>query len=196
MSIDLSPPSLLAAYSHGLFPMADDEGRVAWYEANPRTILPLDESFRVPRAVARAVRQSRFEIRVDTVFREVIEACAQPAPRRETTWISLEIIEAYCELHAWGFAHSVEAWREGKLVGGLYGVSIGGLFAGESMFTRESNSSKVAIVHLTERLRAGGFVLHDIQMMTPHLRPFGAIIVSRDEYLRRLAEAISAHAEF
>jgi leucyl/phenylalanyl-tRNA--protein transferase len=195
-SIPLTPSVLLMAYRRGIFPMANEKGKIGWYDADPRAILPLDDSFHIPRSVARTIRRGRFEIRVDTAFRDVIKACAQPTPRRGKAWISREIIQAYSKLHSLGFAHSVEAWLDGELVGGLYGVSLGGLFAGESMFSRVPDASKVALVHLTDRLRVGGFVLHDTQMMTPHLRSFGAIMISRNEYQQRLAEALRAPAIF
>ncbi len=195
-SVPLTPSILLVAYSRGIFPMADEHGQIGWYDADPRAILPLDDSFHIPRSVARTLRRGRFEIRVDAAFRDVMEACAQPTTRRGITWISREIVESYSELHSLGFAHSVEAWLDGELVGGLYGVSLGGLFAGESMFSRVPDASKVALVHLTHRLRRGGFVLHDAQMMTPHLRSFGAIMISRNEYQQRLAEALRAPAIF
>jgi leucyl/phenylalanyl-tRNA--protein transferase len=195
-SIPLTPSVLLMAYRRGIFPMANEKGKIGWYDADPRAILPLDDSFHIPRSVARTIRRGRFEIRVDTAFRGVIKACAQPTPRRGKAWISREIIEAYSELHSLGFAHSVEAWLDGELVGGLYGVSLGGLFAGESMFSRVPDASKVALVHLTDRLRVGGFVLHDVQMTTPHLRNLGAITIPRDEYQRRLSEALKVQAIF
>jgi leucyl/phenylalanyl-tRNA--protein transferase len=192
----LTPPLLVAAYAQGLFPMADEEGRIAWYDPDPRAIIPLD-AFHVPRRLARTVRSGRFEIRVDTAFRTVMEACAAPAPGRETTWISPEMIDAYTALHRLGFAHSVEAWRAGRLVGGLYGVALRGLFAGESMFSRETDASKVALVHLVERLRRGGFVLLDTQFLVGgHMRQFGAIEIPRHEYKRLLAHALQVNAVF
>lgn len=191
----LTPSILLNAYSQGIFPMADEDGTIYWYDPDPRAILPL-ESFHIPRSLARRMRKGGFEIRVDTAFRAVITACAQPSPERETTWISPEIIEAYCELHELGFAHSVETWIAGQLAGGLYGVSLGGLFAGESMFSRITDSSKIALVYLVERLRQGGFELLDIQFMTEHLRRFGAIEISRQEYKARLARALPVWAQF
>jgi leucyl/phenylalanyl-tRNA--protein transferase len=192
----LTPHLLIAAYSQGIFPMADEEGRISWYDPDPRAIIPLD-AFHVPRRLARTVRSGRFEIRVDTAFRAVMEACAAPAPGRETTWISPEMIDAYTALHQLGFAHSVEAWREGRLVGGLYGVALRGLFAGESMFSRETDASKVALVHLVERLRRGGFVLLDTQFLVGgHMRQFGAIEIPRREYKRRLAHALQVEAVF
>jgi leucyl/phenylalanyl-tRNA--protein transferase len=191
----LTPHLLLNAYSQGLFPMADEDGTIYWYDPNPRAIIPL-ENFHVPRSLARTIKRGKFEIRVDSAFRAVMVACAEPSPGREVTWISATIIEAYCELHTLGFAHSVETWMEGKLVGGLYGVALGGLFAGESMFSRARDSSKVAMVYLVERLRRGGFVLLDTQFMTDHLRRFGTIEIPREEYQARLAHALTVWARF
>jgi leucyl/phenylalanyl-tRNA--protein transferase len=175
--------------------MADEDGIIYWYDPNPRAIIPL-ETFHVPRSLARTVKRGKFEIRVDSAFRAVMEACAKPGPAREVTWINAEIIEAYCELHALGFAHSIETWSEGKLVGGLYGVAVGGLFAGESMFSHSRDSSKVALVYLVERLRRSGFVLLDTQFMTDHLRRFGTIEISREEYQDRLAHALTVWGRF
>lgn len=191
----LTPHLLLNAYSQGIFPMADEDGTIYWYDPDPRAIIPLGNSH-VPRSLARTIKQGKFEIRVDSAFRAVMEACAEPTPSREVTWISAKIIEAYCELHALGFAHSVETWSEGKLVGGLYGVALGGLFAGESMFSRARDSSKVALVYLIERLRRNGFVLLDTQFMTDHLRRFGTIEVPREEYQARLTHALTTWARF
>lgn len=191
----LTPHLLLNAYCQGIFPMADEDGAIYWYDPDPRAIIPLDR-FHIPRSLARTVRRGKFEIRVDTAFRNVIEHCAEPTPGRETTWISPKIIDSYCRLHALGFAHSVESWLNGKLVGGLYGVSINGLFAGESMFSRVTDSSKVALVYLVEQLKQGGFTLLDIQFMTEHLRRFGAIEIPREEYKIRLAHALSVKAQF
>lgn len=192
----LTPDLLLAAYCQGIFPMADEDGRIGWYEPMIRAIIPLD-GFHVPRRLMRTVRSGRFEVRYDTVFEAVMRGCAAPAPGRETTWISEDLIQAYVELHRLGFAHSVECWREGRLVGGLYGVAIGGLFAGESMFHRERDASKVALVHLVERLRRGGFVLLDSQYMVgDHMRQFGAIEIPRSEYRRRLRAALMVEAKF
>jgi len=186
---------LLNAYSQGIFPMADEDGTIYWYDPDPRTIIPLD-TFHVPHSLARTIRRGGFEVRTDTAFRTVIEACAEPAPNREITWINPEIIEAYCELYTLGFAHSVETWIEGKLAGGLYGVALGGLFAGESMFSRTRDSSKIALVYLVERLRRGGFCLLDTQFMTEHLRHFGAAEIPRQEYRLRLAQALTVWAHF
>ncbi len=191
----LTSALLLNAYSQGIFPMADDDGTIYWYDPDPRAIIPLDR-FHVPRSLTRTIRRSQFEVRVDTAFRAVMEACAEPAPGRDVTWISQEFITVYSELHDLGFAHSVEIWREGELVGGLYGVSLAGLFAGESMFSRAADASKVALVYLVERLRRGGFVLLDTQFMTDHLRRFGTIEISRTEYHVRLIHALKRWARF
>lgn len=193
--MELTPNVLLVAYAQGIFPMADEDGEIYWYDPDPRAILPL-ETFHVPRKLARTIRRGRFEVRVDTAFEAVIRACAQPAPGREATWISPEVIDLYTGLHRMGFAHSVESWADGELVGGLYGVALRGLFAGESMFSRHTDASKVALVHLVERLRAGGFVLLDTQFVTPHLQRFGAIEIPRAAYHVRLAEALTIPAKF
>jgi leucyl/phenylalanyl-tRNA--protein transferase len=192
---DMDIALLLNAYSQGIFPMADEDGSIYWYDPDPRAILPLDD-FHIPRSLARRLRQGGFDVRVDTAFRDVITACAASAPGRETSWISPEFIEAYCELHKLGFAHSVETWIDGELAGGLYGVTLQGLFAGESMFSRVTDSSKIALVHLVERLRQGGFCLLDVQFMTPHLKRFGAIEILRIEYKVRLAQALTVEARF
>lgn len=191
LTIDL----LLNAYSQGLFPMADPDGQIYWYDPDPRAIIPL-ETFHTPRSLARTIHRGGFEVRFDTAFRAVMAACAEPGPGRETTWINDEFIKAYGELHQLGFAHSVETWVKGELVGGLYGVSLGGLFAGESMFSRVQDSSKIALVHLIERLRAGDFGLLDTQFMTEHLRQFGTIEIPRREYRVRLAHALTRRARF
>ncbi len=175
--------------------MAQPDGAIYWYDPDPRAILPLD-SFHVPRSLARRIRRGGFEVRVDTNFRAVIMACAQPAPGRESTWINLEIIAAYCELHDLGFAHSVETWIEGELAGGLYGVTLGGLFAGESMFSRATDASKIALVYLVERLKRRHFLLLDIQFMTDHLRRFGAIEIPRHQYQHFLEKALQVWARF
>lgn len=195
MKIDLTPHVLLNAYSQGIFPMADEDGTIYWYDPDPRAILPL-ERFHIPRRLARRIRRGGFEVRVDTAFRQVITACAEPAPGRETTWISPEIIRAYCDLHELGFAHSVETWIDDWLVGGLYGVTLGGLFAGESMFSRAEDASKIALVYLVERLCQRGYILLDIQFMTEHLRRFGAVEIPRREYKRRLVAALQVWTTF
>ncbi|HEU5016138.1 MAG TPA: leucyl/phenylalanyl-tRNA--protein transferase [Roseiflexaceae bacterium] len=191
----LTPELLLSAYCQGVFPMAHDDG-MYWYDPDPRAIIPLDERFHVPRRLSRTVRSGRFDMRVDTAFRAVMEGCAAPRADHEGTWISPEFVDAYTKLHRLGFAHSVEAWRGGQLVGGLYGVAVRGLFAGESMFSREADASKVALVHLVERLRHGGFVLLDTQFTTEHLQQFGTYEISRRQYKALLAHALTVEATF
>lgn len=190
-----SPQMLLVAYSQGRFPMANAQGKIAWYDPNPRAILPL-ETFQVSRRLARKMRHCPFELRVNSAFRATIEACAQPAPRREETWLSTELIEAYCKLHELGFAHSVEAWHAEQLVGGLYGVALRGLFAGESMFSIMTDASKVALVYLVERLKQGDFQLLDTQFLNPHLAQFGALEIPRAAYKERLKQALAVEASF
>ncbi len=175
--------------------MADERGDISWYDPDPRAIIPLD-SFYVPRRLRRTVRRGQFEVRVDGDFRGVMQACAEPSPDRGDTWISEGLVESYTLLHQMNLAHSVEAWRDGQMVGGLYGVAIRGLFAGESMFSREADASKVALVALVERLRRGGFVLLDTQFLTAHLSQFGAIEISRTDYQRRLSRALHVDATF
>jgi leucyl/phenylalanyl-tRNA---protein transferase len=188
---ELTPDALLYAYRHGVFPMADpsDADAIYWYAPDPRTILPIDR-FHVPKNLAKLVRQQRFEVVSDRDFEGVIRACAD----RITTWISEEIASAYCQLHRLGHAHSVECRQDGRLVGGLYGVVLGGAFFGESMFSRARDASKVALVHLVRRLREGGFVLLDTQFTTPHLQQFGVVEISRADYERRLAAALQVEA--
>lgn len=189
---DLEPGTLLAAYRKGIFPMPQGSA-LAWWSPDPRGILPLD-GLRVSRSLRRS--QRRYEIRVDSAFEEVIDGCADL--RRPSGWISPEIWAAYMRLHQLGWAHSVEAWsrEDGALAGGLYGVAIGGLFAGESMFHRSRDASKVALVALVGRMRDRGMTLLDLQWCTAHLASLGAIEIPRDEYLRRLAIAISRPACF
>ena len=193
----LSPDLLLSAYSQGIFPMADEDenGAIYWYDPDPRAVLPLD-AFHVPRSLARTLKKRPFEIRFDTAFTTVMQACAAPAPDREKTWISPELIAVYTRLHQLGFAHSVEAWKEGTLVGGLYGVALRGLFAGESMFSRQTDASKIALVHLVQRLRERRFLLLDVQFMTEHLRQFGAVEIDRAAYQQQLAQAMQARTAF
>ena len=175
--------------------MAEPDGTIYWYDPDPRAIIPLDH-FHISRKLARRMRQGGFEIRVDTDFRAVMTACAEPQPGRETTWINNEIIDSYFVLHQLGFAHSIETWIDGELAGGLYGVSIRGLFAGESMFSRATDASKIALVYLVDHLRRRLFVVLDTQFMTEHLRKFGAIEIPRAEYKKRLVRALRAEAEF
>lgn len=175
--------------------MADDDGEIFWYDPDPRAILPLD-NFHISRSLQRKVKQGKFEIRLDSLFAGVIHNCAKPAPDRPSTWISGDIIDGYIELHKLGYAHSVETWIDGALAGGLYGVAINGLFAGESMFNVKRDASKLALVFLVMHLRKKGFSLLDIQFMTDHLRQFGAVEISRAEYQRRLAKAITLPVSF
>ena len=188
---------LLAAYASGWFPMADDEGAVSWYSPDPRGIMPID-TFHVPSRLRRVVRRTAVQVDIDTAFEEVMRACAEAErePGDSGTWISDEIIESYCALHAQGYAHSVEVRQNGALVGGLYGVALGGTFFGESMFHRATDASKVALVALVNRLRARGFVLLDTQWVTAHLQQFGAIEIPRPEYLRRLDESLKLEVSF
>lgn len=174
--------------------MAVAPGEIRWYSPDPRGIIPL-ETFHVPRRLSRALRGGRFEIRVDTAFRDVIVACSE-RPDDDGNWIDQEIIDSYCHLHALGHAHSVEAWRDGALAGGLYGVAIGGAFFGESMFHRVPDASKAALVALVARLRARGFTLLDTQWVTDHLLQFGAIEIPRRRYLRLLDQALKVNTTF
>lgn len=182
---------LLRAYCQGIFPMGDDDGSIHWYSPDPRCIFDLDD-FHVGKRLSRTCRQGIFEIKVNEAFEEVMWACAQ----RETTWINKRIVEVYCELHEHGFAHSVEAYHQGVLAGGLYGVSIGGAFMGESMFTRVTDASKVSLVYLVERLKSRGFVLLDTQYTNKHLASFNAKTISRNEYLTRLNAALVLNCRF
>jgi leucyl/phenylalanyl-tRNA--protein transferase len=185
---------LLAAYCKGLFPMAVNErGDIGWFSPDPRAIIPLDERFHVSHGLRRALKKNPFEITVDREFEAVMRACAK---RHEGTWISEEIVASYCRLHRLGFAHSIEARVGGKLVGGLYGVHIGGAFFGESMFHRVTDASKVALVALVERLRGGGFALLDTQWTTPHLMQFGTLEIPRRDYLRLLRKAVALDSKF
>jgi leucyl/phenylalanyl-tRNA--protein transferase len=195
MNTPITPHLLLMAYARGIFPMTHDDGNIYWYDPDPRAIIPLD-AFHVSRSLRRRVRQKPYDMRVDGDFRATMRACAEPAPGRESTWISEDMIDLYTALHQMGHAHSVEAWRDGEMVGGLYGVSIGGLFAGESMFSRATDASKVALVHLVERMRAGGYTLLDTQFVTEHLERFGAMNIPRADYQQRLADALKVRANF
>jgi leucyl/phenylalanyl-tRNA--protein transferase len=193
----LTPEMVIRAYSIGIFPMASrrSDPSVHWVAPTMRGILPLP-SFHVPRRLRRTVRANPFEIRCDTHFEQVVAACAAPRDEHPETWINAEICRVFCRLHQLGCAHSVEAWRDGRLVGGLYGLALGGAFFGESMFSLDANASKIALVHLVARLRIGGFVLLDVQFVTDHLRQFGAIEIPAASYLRRLDEALSQNARF
>jgi leucyl/phenylalanyl-tRNA---protein transferase len=193
----LTPEILLAAYAGGVFPMAEasDDPELFWVDPRRRGILPLD-AFHVPRRLRRVVRHGGFEIRCDTAFEEVIRGCAEATEKRPNTWINDEIVRLYAALFARGAAHSVEAWLDGNLVGGLYGVSLGAAFFGESMFSRVTDASKVALVHLAARLRLGGYRLLDTQFLTAHLARFGGIEISRARYHRLLGEALGYRASF
>jgi leucyl/phenylalanyl-tRNA--protein transferase len=193
----LTPEILLAAYADGIFPMAEsaDEPELFWVDPRQRGILRLD-AFHVPRRLRRMVRHGGFEIRCDTAFEDVLRGCAEATEKRPNTWINDEIVRLYAALFARSAAHSVEAWRDGVLVGGLYGVSLGAAFFGESMFSRVSDASKVALVHLAARLRLGGYRLLDTQFLTAHLARFGGIEITRARYRRLLADALSYRASF
>lgn len=193
----LTPHRLLRCYATGRFPMADGRHDPVIYLVDPerRGILPLDR-FHVPRSLRRTIRRGGFELAVDRDFRAVIEACAEATPARPTTWLNDELIELYVELARLGHAHSVEVRAQGRLVGGLYGVALGAAFFGESMFSRVTDASKVALVELVARLRAGGFRLLDTQFVTEHLRRFGAIEIPRAAYLLELKAAIARPARF
>jgi leucyl/phenylalanyl-tRNA--protein transferase len=188
---------LLSAYASGWFPMAVETGEIRWFSPDPRGILPLDE-FHVPRRLARVCRRAVFRIEVDRAFEAVIRACAEidREPDDPGSWITEEIIESYCALHRHGFAHSIEAWQENRLVGGLYGVALRSAFFGESMFHRETDASKVALIALVERLRSRGYLLLDIQWVTPHLERFGAIEIPRWRYLQLLEGALQSDRDF
>ena len=194
---ELTPELVLHAYAAGIFPMAESrtDDELFWVDPEMRGILPLD-AFHVPKSLRKTVRQGVFEIRADTVFDAVIHACAAHGEGRGETWINDEIIRLFGELHRQGHAHSIECFAAGELVGGLYGVSLAGAFFGESMFSRKTDASKVALVHLAARLRHGGYQILDTQFVTDHLKAFGAIDIPRTEYHRRLARALGADAVF
>ncbi len=195
--IELSPELILKAYACGVFPMAErkDEPSVFWVDPDFRGVIPLDE-FHLPRRLARTVRSGKYQISVNQAFDQVIRNCAERTPERAESWINSGIVEVYNELHRRGNAHSVECWTGEELVGGLYGVSLGAAFFGESMFSRERDASKVALVHLVERLRAGGYTLLDTQFVTAHLTGFGAVELPRETYLEQLRAALERQATF
>ncbi len=196
-NFDITPELLLRAYRAGLFPMAEtrDADRLFWLDPELRGVLPLD-LFHLPRRLLRTVLSDVYAVTIDTDFAGVIAACAQPAPGREETWINPQIEHLFTALHRSGHAHSVECRRDGELVGGLYGIAIGGAFFGESMFSRARDASKVALAHLVARLRLGGFSLLDTQFVTAHLTQFGAIEIPRDAYRERLQDALELPAVF
>ena len=197
MSRGFGPEQLLDCYRRGVFPMADDKDDPRLFLIDPdlRGVMPLDE-FYASRSLRKTIRQDKFTVRADTAFVSVIEGCARARPGRETTWINTPIVNLYSTLHRLGHAHSVECWKDGELVGGLYGVSLGGAFFGESMFSNERDASKVAMAHLVARLRAAGYQLLDTQFLTDHLKSLGAREVSRDVFQVQLKKALKVKANF
>jgi len=192
----LTPDLLLRAYAAGIFPMAEsaEATELHWFDPPIRAIIPLDERFHVSKRLRRTVRQKPYTIKLNTAFRQVMRMCAAPGPGRDKTWINREIIDLYNTLHWRGHAHSVEAWEGNELVGGLYGVSLGGAFFGESMFSRRTDASKVALVYLVALLRECGFTLLDTQFQTDHLSQFGTMEITRGNYHYFLAEALKKPA--
>lgn len=188
----LSPEILLNAYLQGIFPMAEDDGEIFWYDPDPRAVIPLDERFHISNSLKRTIKKGHFELRVNRNFVGVMQQCAQ----RERTWINKEFIANYTELHKHGFAHSVETYFEGTLVGGLYGVSINGLFAGESMFSTMTDASKVALVYLVAQMRERGMTLLDTQLQNDHIAQFGSIEIPRDNYRQLLTTALAQEIAF
>ena len=193
----IPPDLLLKAYASGVFPMAESatDPEVFWVRPETRGVIPLD-GFHVPKSLRKVIRQGRFDIRIDSDFEGVIDACAEQREERKSTWINAPIREAYVGLFGRGHCHSVEAWRDGKLVGGLYGVRLGRAFFGESMFSKETDASKVCLVHLVERLVERGFALLDTQFTTDHLKRFGAVDVPHARYERLLEKALKGEAKF
>jgi leucyl/phenylalanyl-tRNA--protein transferase len=190
---DLRPAILLEAYRRGIFPWFDDDTPILWWSPDPRAIFEMN-GLRVSRRLARTVRSGRFVVTFDSAFAEVMHGCAHRPG--EGVWITADMIDAYTRLHELGNAHSVEVWHEGELAGGVYGVTVGGLFAGESMFTRVRDASKVALVHLMEHLRRRGFQLFDVQFLNEHTASLGAVEIPRREYLARLRKAVACDARF
>ena len=195
--VGLDPDILLRAYGVGLFPMAErhDDADLYWIDPEKRGIIPLDR-FRIPRRFRKTLRKNSFDIKCDTEFEKVIRHCAEPTKDREETWINEEIVKLYVSLFDVGRAHSIETWLDNKLVGGLYGVTLGSAFFGESMFSRVTDASKVALVHLVARLKVSGFTLLDTQFVTNHLNQFGAVEIHRSGYQRLLSEAVEKDAIF
>lgn len=189
---ELTPMQVLTGYVNGIFPMGNADESITWYEANPRAILPLDKSLNINRSLKQVLNKNIFEIKINTRFIEVIEECAN----RDSTWINGLIIDAYVQLNRMGYAHSVEAYFENELAGGLYGVAINGAFFGESMFYKKSNASKIAAVKLYEILTKNNFRLLDIQMITPVYESFGAVHITKNKYHKKLEEALQAKCEF
>lgn len=197
ITIEITPQVLLKAYSCGIFPMAEsaDDPALYWIEPQARGILPLD-AVHVPRRLAKSVRQNAFEVRINSDFEAVIDGCAASKAGRRSTWINARIRSLYGALFDQGHCHTVETWRDGRIVGGLYGVALGGVFFGESMFSTERDASKIALVYLCARLAHGGFTLLDTQFVTDHLRQFGTIEVERQEFHRLLEPALTREADF
>ena len=187
----ITPDLLLRAYAQGIFPMADEAGVLRWYDPPIRALIPLDDRFHVPRRLARTLRRTQYQLSWDNCFEQVVRLCASPAPDRPTTWISDEIMQLYLALHHRGYAHSLELWDQNDLIGGLYGVTLGGAFFGESMVSRKRDASKIVLVHLVRQLRAAGYALLDTQFQTDHLQQFGTFEITRSHYQHLLAEALT-----
>ena len=188
----IDPKFLCSAYCNGYFPMADPKtGEISWYSPDPRTIFDLND-FHIPHSLTLTLKKKDIEVRINTRFEEVMRACAH----REETWISETIIQSYLQLYQDGFAHSIETWRQGTLIGGLYGVAIQGAFFGESMFSTLKDGSKIALVHLVQRMKERGYTLLDTQYLTPHLQKFGAREIPRIEYMKRLEESLTINCSF
>ena len=195
--LKITPAQVLLAYRHGLFPMSRGKfGEIEWFMADPRTIIPLDDRFHIPRTVRKLIRKGGYEIKINHRFPEVIRACARHYSVAEEIWLSDEMIELYLELQTLGYAHSIEVWIEGELVGGLYGVALAGAFFGESMFSRAPSASQLALVALVERLRERQFLLLDAQMRTPHISRYGAVDLTHEQYLTHLSEALLEEKSF
>ena len=192
---NLSPKRLLSAYRQGIFPWYSENQPIFWWSLDPRGIIPLDD-FHVGATLIKVLKRKIFEIKINTAFEDVMRACAVRSDGSESGWITEEMISAYTELHRLGNAHSIESWRNGKLVGGVYGIAIGGLFAAESMFYLESNASKIALTALVERVKETGFTLFDCQMVTNVTKRMGAIEISREEYLKQLNKALLQNCKF
>jgi leucyl/phenylalanyl-tRNA--protein transferase len=186
---DLSPARLLDAYRHGIFPWFNEDDPILWWSPDPRMVL-FPAEFKISRTLRKTLRNGNYEVRTDTAFEQVMRACAAPRNGQAGTWILEEMIAAYCELHRMGYAHSVETWMDGELVGGLYGMAIGSMFYGESMFCRRTDASKIAIAHLARQLERHGFGMIDCQMNTPHLASLGAREIPRTDFITRLRELI------
>ena len=193
--LPLTAEALVYAYASGVFPMAEETGEILWYSPDPRAIIPID-SYKSAKSLKPIINQKRFEIRVNTSFEQVMRNCALPRATEDETWISEELVQAYTSLHKMGLAHSVEAWQDGILVGGLYGVALGGAFFGESMFSLVSNSSKVAFHYLVQILREQNYSLLDSQFMNDNVLRYGAIEIPRSEYKKRLAKALKSTCDF